>query len=176
EGDAVRAVSERSWVLHFESKAGDGRRPSEFVFPAAVWEGAKAVYQRYEDADLVEVGRIVPLGGSIGRRGRSWVWAVAGLVLLAAAGAVVVRRRRRQAVPALAGADYRVPEPATPFNVLGLLRRLRGDARLVNGSSAELDRAIARIERHFFDRDPGEAPDLRGIATEWVEKVRRTPS
>ena len=37
--------------------------------------------------------------------------------------------------------------------------------------SAQLDASIEQLERHYFDREPGEAPDLRAVAEEWVRRA-----
>ncbi len=171
EGDHVAAISERTWLLHLAARPGLREQPREFAFGGAKSEGAKMSYQRYVDADLVEVGRVVALGRGYGRARLSWVWWAllpAGVIGLGAAG---IYLRRRRAPPKAEGAAYRLPGDLTAFSVIGLLRRIREDVRLKPESAGDLDREIGRIEKHFFNRGEGAPPDLKAIAEGWIVQM-----
>ena len=69
-----------------------------------------------------------------------------------------------------------MPEPATPFGVIGLLRRMQADDSLEWSAAdrIDLDETIQRIESRFFDRNGDDAePDLAGITRRWVAMTVR---
>lgn len=172
ESDEISAISERTWVVHLAAKPGLRRPPATVAFGAPKLDGAKMSYQRYVDADLIEVQRVVSLEGRYGGRGAGWAW---GAFLLAVAGLglagflFLARRRRTRKKPAEPA--YRLPDPLTAFAALGLLKRIRRDSRLKPESAGELAGDIGRIEQYFFNRGEGRPPDLRGIAQHWVGTV-----
>ena len=70
---------------------------------------------------------------------------------------------------------YTIPEPATPFTVLGLLRRMDADVSMKwsEADRLELAETIQRLENRFFARAPNDTePDLAGISRRWVALTR----
>jgi hypothetical protein len=66
-----------------------------------------------------------------------------------------------------------LPEPTTPFTVIGLLRQMQTDASLrwTEAEKSELAQSLTMLENHFFarERNGHPAPDLAGIGRRWVE-------
>jgi len=171
EGDDIRPVSERNWL--FKLRVEDSAPASlTFKFPEAAAGGAKMTFKRYADADLVEVQPSLALAGLSLRARPWWHWAVLAVVILAIACAVVwwVSRHRPQVAPA--ESPYLLPDPATPFGVIGMLRRMHGDASLgwKETDRTELAQTIGRLEAYFFarERNGDPEPDLTGIGRRWL--------
>jgi len=162
--------AERTWTISMRAKDGLAKRPESFTFGKAKVETAADEHFRYVDADLASVGETVPLEREYGRPSRMWLWWIpAGIVL--AVGAVFGWRRARR--PRAEEVErFRIPEPATPFTVLGLLRDIQTNNGLVPEQKKQLEIQIAAIERHFFLEEDEEEPDLRRIAATWVERAR----
>jgi hypothetical protein len=175
ESETIAVQSERSWQITLRAVAGT-EAPKVFRFGKAKDSGAKMVYQRYRDADLVSVGQEVSLEEQYGSEGPWWVWwaAGAGLVLLVVGFFAWGLLRRPQAK---AEGRWRLPEPLTPFTALGLLERIRHEGRLTEGQREELVRVIHELERRYFAASHGDAPvnghaDLKGVAEGWLRRVK----
>jgi hypothetical protein len=70
---------------------------------------------------------------------------------------------------------YVLPEPASPFAVLQLLRRMDADGvfRANDSQRTELTAEISRLEAHYFGRRQngnGEV-DLAGLGRRWLERA-----
>jgi hypothetical protein len=168
ESERSAALCERSWVVHLEA----AETPARFRFGRAKLDGAEVIFQRYDDADLVQVGAEVALSGSRGVAGAAgWIGLAAALVALGGGSAFVVVRRARARARRSVGPAYTLPDPLTPFSALAFLRRIREDPRLPADRAAELDAAIAGVERRCFGPDGGDPPDLAAEARRWIEAV-----
>ena len=55
--------------------------------------------------------------------------------------------------------------------MLSLLEGLRNAPNLGEPQRAELDQTIVRIERYYFGHPDGDAPNLEGIAEEWMRRA-----
>jgi hypothetical protein len=64
-----------------------------------------------------------------------------------------------------------VPATVSPFTVLGLLRAIETNNGVSSAERDELLKQITVLERHYFDDDAGDAPDLHAIAETWVRRV-----
>jgi len=172
EGEDVTPVSERNWLLKLRL-ANDAPASLAFQFPEPLIPGAKTVYKRYADADLVEVKSDLALAGVVLRPRPWWHWLALGTALLAAIGGIVWWSRRHQPAFAQDKPLYILPEPATPFTVIALLRRMHGDTSLrwSDADRADLAQNIQRLENHFFarERNGHPEPDLTGTGRRWVE-------
>ena len=102
-----------------------------------------------------------------------WHWvimAVAGIVIIGG-GAIWLRKQK----PALKSEAprYTLPEPATAFSLIALLRRMEVDPALSwkAADRAELDENIRRLESHYFSRKRNghSDPDLATIGRHWVD-------
>jgi hypothetical protein len=175
EGDDVSAVSERDWLLKLRVPE---KAPASLVFhfPEAMLKGDKMIYKRYADADLVEVKPEVALSGLALRPRPIWPWFAAGTLLIVLAGAGVWIARSRKPVAEDVASRYNLPEPVTPFMVIGLLRRMHGDGSLKWGETnrVELKQTIQQLENYFFarERNGDPEPDLAAIGRRWIAQTR----
>ncbi|MEQ1892825.1 MAG: hypothetical protein ABL998_09810, partial [Planctomycetota bacterium] len=147
--------------------------PEEFHFAAITAPTSELLYQRFVDADLAAVEPVVSLEATYGEVERAWWPWIAALAL--AAGGVLGWRRwsRRGTGDAGAEARFRVPEPATPFNVIGLLREIHVTNGLAPDEKAELEAAIVALERDYFASEANApATDLGALAERWVARAR----
>jgi hypothetical protein len=171
EGDGIDVLSERTWLLTLRAADDLAELPAEFRFGTPKVAEAKLEYQRFVDADLAAVGPLVALERSYGERGAGALrpWLIGSLAVLGAGGVCfwLLRARRRTAPVA---ARFRVPEPITPFTVLGLLRDIQARNGIAAQELRELELAIQSIERGYF-ADDGEGPELERLAEEWVERA-----
>lgn len=165
--DASQVLSERNWVVTLGA-SGD-TRPATFRFPPAKAEFDEMVLQRYADADLVAAQPTVTLGEALAKPARPWLWAgwtAAGalaLVTLAALTLWLLRRRPKAEVGLV------IPEPLTPFSLIGFLENVERVNGLSADRSAQLRATIRDVEQHYFaDSANGDAPDLRRIAEAWI--------
>lgn len=169
EGNGI--VSERTWTLTTQAQAGQSKLPDTFTFGAPRAETAANEHFRYVDADMTSVESTVALEREYGRASRAWLWWIP-VVLALAAGAIVAWRKLTR--PRLSTERrFQVPDPLTPFTVLGFLRTIqRAKLRdLAPDQRQTLGTEIERIERHFFVEAQGEAPDLRRIAESWAARA-----
>ena len=68
---------------------------------------------------------------------------------------------------------FEMPEHATPFNVLSLLKDIERNNGLSPENKNELATSINRIERYFFaEEKDAEVPNLHEVAQSWVRKAR----
>ncbi|WP_435015405.1 hypothetical protein TA3x_002943 [Tundrisphaera sp. TA3] len=168
EGNAI--LSERTWLVTLNAAPGLPERPRVYRFPAGKVEGAGITYQRYQDADLASVGPEITLEGNYGTPGGDRRWWLAGGVVAALLGALLAWRFWPRPAPA-AAARFPMPDPVTPFSVLGLLRDIERNNGLPDPKKRELVASIQRLEAHFFAEPTGDAPDLHHIARTWVAQT-----
>jgi hypothetical protein len=171
ESDPLAVGSERTWLVTLQAKPDQGR-PEGFHFGKAKADDTEMAYRRYEDADLKIVGAQVELEERYGGPNYRWVWWAAGAgLVVSASGLVLVRRLRRRR----AGEETRwvLPEPLTPFTVIGLLERMRHEGRLNDAQRTELQHSIRLLERHFFAAggNGDGCPDLQHLAESWIRQV-----
>ncbi|MHC5065611.1 MAG: hypothetical protein ACYTG5_16730 [Planctomycetota bacterium] len=163
-------LSERTWMVTMVAEEDLAERPEWFEFGSSKYEGTDMVYQRFVDADLLEVEARFRLEEVYGETGFPWMWVVLPLLLLGSVlGFGIYRRTHRPVVvdPSL----FQVPQRVTPFTVLGLLKRIREHEAIGAQYGEELDRVIGELEKVYFDDEDAPAPDLRRLAEEWVAKV-----
>ncbi len=168
EGDGV--LAERTWTLTLRAREGLAAPPSTFAFGTPRVETKSDEHSRYEAADLASVGATVELEQQYGKPDRTWLWWIPAGLALAAAFVLLTRLLRRHTVAPLA--RFRVPDPLTPFSVLGLLRDIHTHDGLSPESSTELRTQIESLERHYFVEAGRDTPDLRRIAEAWVGRAR----
>lgn len=161
---------ERHWTVELRAREGLDALPETFAFATPKLETAKNEHYRYVDADLAAVGPVVELERLYGEVERPWlVWGPLAL-LLAAVG--VWGWRRSRPAQAVTAARFPVPEPLTPFSVIGYLRTIHERNGLDAAADAEIQDLIARLERHYFVEPVGDDPDLAVIARRWAERTR----
>ena len=168
DGNAM-PVCERRWQINLEPVPGE---PSDrFVFPKSVEPSIALAYQRYSDADIVDTAAEAPLSAPVLGR-RMWPWigaAIAAGLAVAAAAALVWRRIRRRGT---ARAQYRRPDPMTPFNSIVLLRRIAADEALpLSGEERQsLGATIEQLQETHFGRLGGSSSsvELTAVLDRWL--------
>jgi hypothetical protein len=181
DDDGVALLSERTWTVTLRAKPGQAKLPDSFTFASAKVDTASDERFRYVDADLEAVGPTVKLEHQYGkpRSSRLWLWIPLGLVL---AGGAFVAFRLASRPKARADKRFRMPDPVTPFTVLGLLRDIESKNGLKTEEKREIDVEIAELELYFFGDEAAaggrsgggstaETPDLERIAARWVART-----
>ena len=164
EQDGVE--SERVWLLALAPE-NEHERPNRFVFGRPLVEGTKAVYQRYDDADLATVSPEVALTGLRGGGNPVWAWVLVGLALVAYTLWFLFHQ------PAAGGGGpgrdvLTLPQHVNAFTVLALLQQVAARARLDADQSRDLAADIARIEACHFGRGQDPSLDLEAVAKNWL--------
>ena len=161
---------ERNWTVELRAREGLEHLPAQFAFATPRVAAASSEHFRYVDADLASVAALVELEREYGEVRRPWLAWLALVAALGAAGLYFARRARPPV--AVAAGRFRVPDPVTPFSVLGLLRDIHANDGLDSSTRGELEAQIDALERHFFAEPAGRVPDLGGIAEHWSGRAR----
>jgi hypothetical protein len=171
EGRGVN--SERVWTISMRAQEGLAELPGSFGFPKPKIDVHAVEHFRYADADLASVGDTIDLEASYGRASRRWMWWIPAVIVALAAGVFLSRRLARPKKSA--ERRFRVPDPATPFTVLGFLREIERLDGLAPREKEELGTQIVQLERHYFvpsgEEAGGAEPDLRRIAERWAGRT-----
>src|SRR5205085_2090139 len=170
DSEATVIDSERTWLIAFRAAADQPKPPATFRFASAKVDGAETTYQRYVDADLAKVGPEVSLEERYEQPRYAWLWWVGGGLLGLAFIGVAIGKLRSGPRRAVAQ-RFRMPEPVTPFTVLGLLREIQHHNGLPTPQRQELAGSIERIERHYFAESDGEPVDLHQVAESWIRRA-----
>ncbi len=91
-------------------------------------------------------------------------------MLAALAAALLIWRLRPRKAREEAG-RFRMPDPVTPFSVLGLLRDIEQNDGLTDARKHELAASIRKLEAHYFAEPAPEEPDLHEIAQDWIRRT-----
>ena len=165
-------LSDRSWTVEYKAKDGSSQ-PEAFSFSESKLADAGVKFQRYEDADLVEVDKAILLEKSYGSF--SWgflYWLIPAIVLGLCGIAGLIYSMNK---PAEIVADrFQVPEDVNPFTVLTLLKDIRQRNGISDEKAVELDRSINRVEEYYFGRSDSEEQqqDLSALANQWVQRAK----
>ncbi len=161
--------SERVWLLALKP-ADDDARPTNFVFGKPKVEGVKAVYQRYDDADLATVSPEIALGSALAGRNPKWLWILLGVALVAYLGWFFFWKpaARGQLGPSH---GLQMPTQVTPFTVLSLLQQIAARGRLDESAKQSLAADIGRIEATHFGRATDATLDLAAVARTWLART-----
>lgn len=173
DSEEVAVVSERSWMLTLGARDDLAELPDSFTFGEARTADASIVYQRYLDADLLEVEPEVSLEERYGERRRSWAWIVVALVVIGGGGTLFLLTRKSNGPQAEGATGRSLPDSLTAFTVLGFLRDLDRNNGIRDSGRQELHRAIRELERQYFREGDAEQTNLRAIAEEWARKADR---
>jgi hypothetical protein len=172
ESEDIAVASERTWMVTLQASPDRAQRPQSFHFGRSKIDDAKMLYQRFNDADLVAVESETPLEEQYGERSSRRLWWLAGggaaLLVLGLAAFLLLRRPKSRDA-----ARWKLPEPLTPFTVIGLLEKIHQDAALNAEQRAEVRQSIRRLERHYFadDANGDGRVDLKEIAEDWLHRL-----
>ena len=172
DSDVAQILSDRSWTVEYKAKEGKGQ-PEAFSFSDPIIPDAGAKFQRYKDADLVEVDKRIILEKDYGSFGWSflyWLVPLIGIASVAMAGMVYFLTLPKK----VETKRFNVPEDVNPFTVLTLLKDIRQRNGISDEKSVELDQSINRIEEYYFGREETEkqTDDLAAIAKQWVHQAK----
>jgi hypothetical protein len=169
DSETIAIASERTWMVSLE--ADQTEAPRTFQFGEAKVEGTKMRYQRYDDADLVEVQPAVDLEARYGKRGPYWLYAGAGagviVVLLAIVLWLVMRGAKKTE-----GNRWQLPASLTPFTAIALLERIREQGGLSETQKQEINASIGRLERHYFAEGGNGQVDLQEVVEGWARQAK----
>jgi hypothetical protein len=173
DADKITITSERMWTVEFKARQDRAKSPETFSFAGPKDPALKMVYQRYNDADMVEAQQVVSLEQAYGGRnlrGPWWTLGGGGVVVVVGAVALVLWLRRPKKTGEL---RWRLPEPLTPFTTIGLLEKIHQEGKLTEEQREHLRESIHEVERHYFaSQSNGDGRvDLKTIAEGWVARV-----
>ena len=167
DADGNTIVSERTWLVTMAAADDLKERPAKYRFPTPKVPTAETIYQRFVDADLAKVGPEVDLEARYGEPSRAWIgWTIGGAIAVVGLAGLAYRLRPRAV--AATGGRFAVPDPVTPFAVLGLLREIQLQDAVPEGRRRELAATIERLEAHYFAGAPEATPDLAAVAAHWA--------
>lgn len=172
DSDDIQILSDRSWTVEYRAKAESG--PIEqFAFSDAKLTETSVKFQRYEDADLVEVEQQVDLEKSYASFSWGFLYWLVPVILFGLIGvtALVVALNRR---PAVVERRFTVPDDVNPFTVLTLLQDIQRRNGITNENAIELEKSINRIESLYFGKANGDKQqeDLQELAVRWVRQAK----
>ncbi len=169
ESEQTAVLSERSWLVSLTAKEGLAELPTQFQFAELLLPVKESLYQRYVDADLVAVEPTVSLEQRYGTVSHAWgYWLLACCALAVLGGGVLWAVLRR--APDVDQKRFQLPEPLTPFTVIGLLRNIQSNNGLDDSGRRELQESIADLEQAYFAAEGRAHADLEQLARHWVAR------
>jgi hypothetical protein len=173
DADKITVTSERTWSVELRVLQGAAKSPETFRFGSAKDTGTKMVYQRYNDADMVEAQPVVSLEQQYGGRNLRWLWWTlggGGAAVVCATVALLVWLRRPKKTSAI---RWTLPEPLTPFTAIGLLEKIHHEGKLTEEQREQLRQSIKEVERSYFaSQSNGDGRvDLKTIAEGWLQRA-----
>jgi hypothetical protein len=166
-------VTDRLWTITLADSPEVADDARTFMFASARLPLKEEVWQRYDDADLVEVEQSVTLQEQYDEPDHSRAIATAVGFALCLIVFLAWWLLRKPAVAPVTVHRFHMPESPTAFNVLSLLKDIERNNGLTSDGRTELATSINRIERYYFaEHRDGAAPDLQDMADSWVRKAR----
>lgn len=176
EGNEVLPKCTRSWSLKYVL-ASDSEATTTFAFPEMKAATEELKYERFADADIVEVDRIVEVASVASGTPLKTEWiigAVIGLLLLCLIVWMLVTANQSETNVKL---SYESPTPLTPFNLVSTMKRMADDPEVVfrDQERASLLETIQVSEERFFANGKAGAStaDLTTTLAPWVELANR---
>ena len=171
ESSEVEISSERLWNITMQAKDSNAARPKEFAFAASLDDKATTTYQRYVDADLVDVERKISLEQKYGNaKSRFPIFAPLGV--LAFVGCIFALRKLNSKEEKTKADGPLLPENLTPFTALAVLKDIQANNGIRKTDMERLTGEINRLEKHYFVEPAGDEPNLEAITREWLTKSK----
>jgi hypothetical protein len=163
-------VSERTWTISLTGKSGQKELPKQFRFPAPKIPVKEVIYQRYQDADLINVTEEVSLESQYGSKAwwqSKWFVKIVFALIAFVIGIVGLGIWLKTTKPII---TKELPSQLSPFQVIELLEGRRRGGNLSDTQQAELAKTIRELEEFYYSNNPDAAnsPDLRAIASRWM--------
>jgi len=127
------------------------------------------IYQRYQDADLASVGPELILMAGYGNPPSGWQWMLLIVFLVFGVGYGIYRLGLK-GEPEIASAEILLPDPLTPFTVLGVLKKIQSDADISEDEKLELSILMNSLEDQFFSPDAQSGQDLKEVLMPWLNR------
>ncbi|MEM1443302.1 MAG: hypothetical protein AAGF67_13225, partial [Verrucomicrobiota bacterium] len=171
ESDGNVVLSERDWIVELMATETLEGESGSFTFASAVADDTQMTFQRYVDADLAGVAATVSLEEEYSSGNLTWVvWAIVALLGCTAVGLLLRNSRKEEHDEK--ESRFRIPEPLTPFTVIGLLQEIDAHNGLNETQREELRKTVGDIEEKCFGKDePADAAELKKIATNWIDRT-----
>jgi len=151
EQGPIAIQSDRTAIVTLTAREGQ-TVPKTFAFGKPLVEGVEAIYQRYQDADLVAVEPNIELDRTYARKSMAnTIWITGGIVASLITLAVIVYLIRRVKPKVFEQDD--LPQHLTPFTVHQYLDRLRQGNHMPAIQREQLDRELMNLERDYFASD-----------------------
>ena len=171
DSDEIQILSDRSWSVEYKARE-NGSDLRSFSFGEAVLKGAGMKFQRYEDADLVEVEQTISLEknyGSFSWKFLFWLIPVIVVGLFGIVAGSIFLTREKQVTEN----RFNVPQEINPFTVLTLLKDIQERNGIGKDQSGELQNSIELVEMSYFgDSQNGSgSEDLEQLAESWVDRT-----
>ena len=170
EGGGRGVITERTWMITLNAAEDLDELPKAFSFPVA--DGVEMEFQRYVDADLDSVDRVVSLEQSYGKSNSPWAWYLglgAGGLLLFGMLVRWLRSSLKNTQPKQQ--RFQLPESLTPFTVMGLLHDMDRAGVIRQDQRDDLLKDIRQLEGHYFENNGHGEPNLPELAHRWLKHV-----
>lgn len=178
DDEAVHNVilSERSWMVSFETKPGLNFKPTTFEFPEPIVETKETIYQKFVDADLATVEPILKLEEKYEVKPNYSQYTIPVFIGLACLGLLLIsflvdamspkKEQKKKKIE--------VPDDASPFTVISLLQDIQRNNGLNDNQRQELDVSINRLEEYYFGMRNGneQEPDLTAEVKKWTKRAK----
>jgi hypothetical protein len=167
EQGPIAIQSERTALVTLVAKEGS-EAPKQFTFGKPLVDTNEAIYQRYQDADMIAVAQTIDLDRTYGKQsmaGTIWLISLlAASVLTLAVILVLIRRRPRVE----AASD--MPAHLTAFTVHQYLDRLHKNNHLAPQQREQLGAELGRLERDAFSAQAQSMStgELQQLLKKWV--------
>ena len=169
ESEDLAPVGERQWMIRLQARPELTERPKLFAFPAPFESVKEVIYQRYQDADIASVGPELILMAGYGNPPSGWQWMLLIVFLVFGVGYGIYRLGLK-GEPEIASAEILLPDPLTPFTVLGVLKKIQSDADISEDEKLELSILMNSLEDQFFSPDAQSGQDLKEVLMPWLNR------
>jgi hypothetical protein len=170
EQGPIAIQSDRTALITLVAKEGQAA-PKQFSFGKPLVETSEAVYQRYDDADMISVASTIDLEKTYGKKSMvGTIWLIALLAASVLTLAVILYLVRRRQPAGVAASD--LPATLTPFTVHQYLERLHRNNHLAGSQREQLGAEIARLEQDYFSAaaQNGNRGDLEQLLKKWATR------